>query len=444
MLGEELAGSRGIGSLGISLVRAAREFGTPVYVLDAASVGWAAAQIEAAFPDPWIRQYSLKANDLPAVVSLLAARGWGANVVSVGEWVQARAADVAERSVTFEGIGKTDAELEHTVAATAAGAPLRWLALESPAEVLRLTQVAERTGLGRGDIPPLDVLFRLNPQVQPETLPELAVGASSSKFGMGATEIMSLVRDSVGRPGLRVRGVHVHVGSDLHDVAAWAAAGVRAVHLLKQIASYTDSADTVDFGGGFPLSLTGAPTPASFAAALTHALDDEGLELPTRRAIEPGRYLVGAAGWLVSSVLHARPRAPYPQQTVLDAGMTELIRPALYGSRHTVHALTAESWADEDLRDTAVEGPVCELTDSFGIHPLPALRRGDLIAIEGAGAYAASFTSRYNGRPQPPEVLLYPGGSLRISERAAITGLTGRTRDPHWSARWTAAMLSAG
>jgi diaminopimelate decarboxylase len=135
--------------------------------------------------------------------------------------------------------------------------------------------------------------------------------------------------------------------------------------------------------------------------------------------VEPGRYLVGGAGWLVSSVLHSRPRSPHAQQVVLDAGMTELIRPALYGSRHAVRALTRGPGRG-GLLDTAVEGPVCESTDTFGAHPLPPLRRGDLVGIEGAGAYAASFTSRYNGRPPPPEVMVWPDGTLQLCDRAAV------------------------
>lgn len=167
--------------------------------------------------------------------------------------------------------------------------------------------------------------------------------------------------------------------------------------------------------------------------------------MPRRPAIEPGRYLVGAAGWLVASVLHARPSADGSQQVVLDAGMTEFIRPALYGSRHSAYALHAESppasgmqgSRGADLMDTALEGPVCESTDSFGRHLLPSMHRGDLVAIGQAGAYGASFTSRYNGRPPPGEVLLWPDGSLQPCERPAISGASwpDPVRAPHVAAR---------
>ncbi len=415
----------GAGGTSVPLVRAAEQFGTPVYVMDAAGLAAAAQRLRGGFPDPWVRQYSLKANDLPDVVGVLAGHGLGANVVSSGEWRQAALAGVPHAAVTFEGIGKTDAELAWAVRRAARGEPVRWLALESPSEAEALTRLADRAGLGRHGLAPLDVLLRVNPQVRPETLPGLAVGESSSKFGMDEEEIRSLVRGGLDRGPLRVRGIHVHVGSDLREVAAWADAGVRAVRLLRELASSVENADTVDFGGGFPLESADSPGPADFHDALTRRLAAAGLELPPRPAVEPGRYLVGAAGWLVTRVLHSRPRAPYPQQVVLDAGMTELIRPALYGSRHPVRALENPLPGGEPV-DTAVEGPVCESTDSFGAHRLPPLRRGDLVAVGHAGAYSASFTSRYNGRPHPTEVVLWPDGSLQRGERADVSA----TRPP--------------
>jgi diaminopimelate decarboxylase len=410
------------------LEQAAAQFGTPVYVLDAETIASRAAEVEAAFPAPWIHQYSLKANDLPAVVAILAERGWGANVVSSGEWSAATEADVADPAVTFEGIGKTDTELRQAVQSAAHGAPLRWLAVESPAEAQALELAADAAHLGERGLPRLDVLLRLNPQVQPETTPGLAVGRGSSKFGMYADEIRAFMEQRRGS-GVRIRGIHVHVGSDLRDVGAWVDAGVQAVRLLGELAENVDSADTVDFGGGFPLTTQGAPGPAQFHEALEAALAAEGLSWPAVRAVEPGRYLVGGAGWLVSSVLHSRPRSPHAQQVVLDAGMTELIRPALYGSRHAVRVLTGGAGRG-GLLDTAVEGPVCESTDSFGTHALPSLRRGDLVGIEGAGAYAASFTSRYNGRPPPPEVVVWPDGTLQLCDRAAVPGREVETPRP--------------
>jgi diaminopimelate decarboxylase len=421
-----LQGTYRISRVSTVLITAARKFGTPTYVIDMQAVSDAARQLEAAFRAPWVLQYSLKANDLPAISSYLRSRGWGANVVSTGEWQFARRGGMRNAALTFEGIGKTDAQLEYAVIEAARGRPLRWLAVESAEEAERLALLARLHRLGRDGTAPLDVLLRLNPEVHPETRPEFAVGQAASKFGMPAREILDLVRSGlIDGSGLRLRGIHVHAGSDLRDVAAWANAGVRATRLLHELAGYAAQADTVDYGGGFPLSAEDAPSAARFRTALLRALDDAGLALPARPAIEPGRYLVGGAGWLVAGVLHAR-RAHDRNgkaQAVLDAGMTEFIRPALYGTRHPVYALPPDRGAAGELCSTSVEGPVCESTDTFGVHQLPQVRRGDLVAIENAGAYAASFTSRYNGRPAPAEVLLWPDGSLERCHRPELLAL---------------------
>jgi len=418
-------GSRTTAQLNEALARAADRFGTPVYVMDMIAVAAAARQVEAAFGSPWLLHYSLKANDLPAIAGYLADRGWGGAVVSVGEWQHARHGGLANQSVVFEGIGKTDAQLEYAAAETAAGRPPRWLVVESAEELACLADLATGYQLGSGGRPAIDVLLRLNPGVEPETRREFAVGSPASKFGIPAAEISALARSAAaGCPGLTVRGIHVHVGSALTDVRAWALAGVRATRLLADIARYCPRADTVDFGGGFPLPGSGRPGPAQFRDALRDALAGAGLSLPPRPAIEPGRYLVGGAGWLVSRVLHVRQPQSSGQEArvILDAGMTELIRPALYGSMHRVHALRPD---DDCLRPTAVDGPVCEMTDSFGTHQLPSLARGDLVVIEQAGAYAASFTSRYNGRPHPAEVLLWHGDELESCERPAVQAAPG-------------------
>jgi len=398
------------------LIRAAEQFGTPVYVVDVAAVNRAAAAVEAAFGEPWLRQYSLKANDLPAVTELLAERGWGANVVSGGEWASARAVGVPADRTTFEGVGKTDADLMAVVDAAGSGTPLRWVAVESADELVRLAELHRMRRDVAGHDLDLPVLLRLNPDVQPETAPGLAVGLAASKFGLSAEDLDELAASSLWQGGLRLLGIHVHMGSLLRDVSAWAVAGCRAVALLdrvREVYSGPGEPEVVDFGGGFPAHGTD-PAPAAFAAALAEALDRAGLSLPPTAAIEPGRVVIGAAGWLVAGVLHTRQRGD-ERQLILDVGMTELIRPALYGARHPVTAL--HDHLVDEVGDVVVQGAVCESTDTFGVHPLPQLRRGDLVVLHEAGAYGASFSSRYNGRPAAPEVLLWPDGSLSLGDR---------------------------
>lgn len=375
-----------------------------------------------------MRQYSVKANDVPAVIAAVTERGFGANVVSRGEWALARRAGVPNGRITLEGIGKTPADLRAAARAARDREPLRWIAIESPEEAEALGAAAIRARAPR-----IDVLYRLNPDVAPETLTGLAVGAGATKFGMTETEIGAAIEAGGGVDGpLRPRGIHLHVGSQLGAVDAWRDAVRKALALAALWRGSIEAFDTVDLGGGFPIRPTDEPSPSPerFARELGPLLEAVPEDRrPTRLAIEPGRALVARAGWLVARVLHVRDRAG--RQVILDAGMTELIRPALYGARHPIVALTSggrkvDATPRLDAMSPAhVEGPICESTDSLGTHDLPPLRRGDLVAIADAGAYAASLGSTYNGRPRPPQVLLAPDGSLALGRRRGTLAALG-------------------
>lgn len=399
-----------------ALRAAATRHGTPVYAIDVASLHAAATELADAFPDPIVRGFSLKANDSPAVVRVLAGLGVGANVVSRGEWALARRAGVAHARTTLEGIGKTEADLRAAVRAAQAADPLAWVALESPDEALALARLAGRARTS------LDVLLRLNPDVAPETHPGLAVGAGGSKFGMTEREIADAIAAGGGSDGpLRWRGLHIHVGSQLGAVDAWRDAARRAVALLALWRGSLPGFDTLDLGGGFPVGPVGTtvPSPARFARELPAILESVPVDRrPARLAVEPGRFLVARAGWLVGRVLHVRDRGG--PLVVLDTGMTELIRPALYGARHDIVALTSLGRpvdGPSEARQVRVAGPICESTDELGEHMLPELRRGDLVAIRDAGAYGSSLSSRYNGRPLPPEVMIEPDGAIHLARR---------------------------
>ncbi len=461
--------------LAAALRAAARRHGTPLYATDAVALDAAAAAVAAAFPDPWLRAYSLKANDLPALVARLAGHGFGANVVSRGEWSLARRAGLPNGAITLEGIGKADAELRAAARAAAGGEPLRWVAVESADEaaaLARAVRATHREGLR------LDVLVRLNPGVEPETQAGLATGGRAAKFGVSPDEVGTVVEAGGGPDGpLRWRGVHLHVGSQLGAVDAWRDAVRRGLALVALLHGGLPDFDTLDVGGGLPVAAwtpgaplpgrdggaaparrspladgppapAAAPGPERFAAevaALVAALPAD--RRPARLAVEPGRYLVASAGWLLARVLHVRertlpPSPPPPDHSgahalavlppgsatedrtrrivVVDAGMTELVRPALYGAEHAVVALTSLGRPVDGrtaLRPARVEGPVCESTDTLGAHLLPPLRRGDLVAIADAGAYAASMRSAYNGRPRPAEVIVEADGTPLLARR---------------------------
>jgi diaminopimelate decarboxylase len=392
-----------------SLERAAQLAATPFYLTDLAELERRASAVRNGFPDPWIVQYSLKANPLPQLVRRLASHGIGANVVSLGEWAAASAAGVPNNRISFEGIGKTDAELGRAVQASTRGEPLRWLTVESADELRALRAAAHQVGAGAQ---PVEVLLRLNPEVHPETRGEFQVGSSESKFGLAEAELKQLFREHIEAASpVRIRGIHVHVGSQLAQTGAWVAGGVAACRVLEELRSLSHDLDTVDFGGGFPGAES--PAPGDFREALTRALAEAGLSPPARAAVEPGRSLVASAGWLLTSVLHVRQRSGRPL-VVVDASMSELIRPALYKAIHPI-VVVRGSAADSHPVPTIVGGAVCESTDSFGVHDLPALRRGDLLAIAATGAYASSMFSAYNGRPRPAEVMLHSDLRLTVA-----------------------------
>lgn len=421
------------------LREAAARFGTPCTLTSVALLAEAAAELAAAFPDPWLRAFSVKANDVPAVVARLGALGLDANVVSSGEWAVARAAGLPNARITLEGIGKTPADLRAAVRAAAAGDPLRWVAVESPDELAHLVTLAGRAGLGSAGRPRLDVLLRLNPDVAPETHHGLATGRRASKFGMGETELTGALASVPADGPVRVRGLHLHVGSQLGAVDAWRDAVRRGLALLALLRPERPDLDTFDVGGGFPVGDPGTvPSPAHFAAAAAEALAQiPAHRRPIRLAVEPGRFLVARAAWIVASVLHVRDRGEDGRVAILDAGLTELIRPALYGAEHPLDALTSlgrpldgleaglHAPANGPTAETAgigrsatrVDGPVCESTDTLGSSSLPALRRGDLLAIGWAGAYAASMAMTYNGRPTAAQVLLETDGTLVTGRR---------------------------
>jgi diaminopimelate decarboxylase len=251
---------------------------------------------------------------------------------------------------------------------------------------------------------------------------------------MTETELTGAVASLVPDGPVAARGIHLHVGSQLGAVDAWRDAVRRGLAVLALLRAGQPRFDSFDVGGGFPVGDAGTvPPPARFAAELPALLGAVPADRrPARLATEPGRFLVASAGWIVASVLHVRERGDGERVVVLDAGMTELIRPMLYGAEHPLVALTSlgrrvqavprAGHSPAGPSPARVDGPVCESTDTLGRYDLPPLHRGDLVAIGETGAYAASMASTYNGRPAAPQVLLERDGSLTLGRRRGRPG----------------------
>ena len=423
---------------------AARTTPTPFYLTSETEIASAAAHLEAAFPDPWVRSYSLKADPLPDVVHLLAARGWGANCVSLGEILAARSAGLSNDRITLEGIGKGPEEFSEAISAAVSGASLRWVAIESADEARAL--VGEIRAQGVTVRTPIRILIRLNPAIEPGTHDGLAVGRESSKFGVDARELREAAEVlASAHASCELIGIHMHAGSQLRDIHEWQRAVERSLTAYADLVReglITEASHhaygTLCVGGGEPVALDGSDDPEAQARAFRDAADAAWEAVsgptPTIRAIEPGRALVAAATHLIARVLHVRERKEIirgtlalpgdaettcERQVILDAGMSELIRPALYGARHPMTALRDP---DELPQLVAVHGPICESTDAFGAHKLPrSLGRGDLLAIAGAGAYADAMWSPYNSRPRPARILFGVGGIRTLRKRSAET-----------------------
>jgi diaminopimelate decarboxylase len=360
------------------LREAAERWGTPLYVtdLDAAAAG--AHAWRDALPGALVA-YAVKANPDPALLRRLAADGFGFEVVGPVELALARRAGAAPETIVVNGVGQTDADLAD---ALATGALVN-------AESLGALEGVLRAGEGR-------IGLRINPALDAATHPHLATGAGSSKFGIalaGVSEAMRLL-GAAARP---LSSIGAHIGSDINELGVF----VRLAGLLRELARRT-GAERIDLGGGY------RGDPARYAAAVGRELRD-----PRRLIVEPGRSIVAGAGWLLTRVVRVQPRG----HLVADAGMTELIRPMLYGARHPVHLLSPGGPL-EGAGPWTLAGPICEAGDLLadGLELGPQAGEGALLAIGDAGAYGLAMASSYNGRLRPAQVVL-EGGEARLSRR---------------------------
>jgi diaminopimelate decarboxylase len=378
------------------LAQIAAQVGTPCYVYDLDGMCAKLRQLQAAFPQAEIH-YSLKANANRAVIRALHAAGAHFDAVSGGEIFRAVQAGVSPEQIVFAGVGKTRHELAYALQLGVA-----WINVESSGELARLAQLASALGARPR------LALRLNPDVRADTHPHIATGHAAAKFGIPIAEAEQILSaHSPKRDPYCIEGLHVHIGSQLQSVERTLEALQAALALIERFPFLR----ALDLGGGFPVSYTGEPVPSveTFAAAVQPLLAGRALQL----ILEPGRYIAAENGVLlveVQYVKHTNSGTLY----IVDGGMTELIRPALYEALHDVLPLR-ESGAARTLAH--VVGPICESADVLRTNiALPPLAEGDLLAVLGAGAYGAVMASTYNARPLPPEVVL-EGETWRIARR---------------------------
>jgi diaminopimelate decarboxylase len=376
----------------VSLHSIVEAVGTPAYVYSARAIRSAYGAIDTAFADyPHAIHYALKANSTLGLLRLLRALGSRVDANSWGEIQVAQRAGFDAKDIVFTGVGKTRDELEAAIATE-----IGTINAESAGELDRIAAVAGQQGrVAR-------VALRVNPDIDARSHPNISTGLKSNKFGVPIQDARAIYGARRSVASLRFVGVHVHIGSQITTVEPLARAAHMLVSLARELCEDGFTLEHVDLGGGLGIGYEGRPllTAPDYAAAVLPELRRIGIPV----VLEPGRAIVGNAGALVSRVVDVKRFPDGRQFAVLDAGMTELMRPALYGSFHRIVPVSPRA-GDHSAWD--IVGPICESSDVFARErSLPELRVDDLVAVLDTGAYGAVMASNYNRRFLAPEVLV--------------------------------------
>jgi diaminopimelate decarboxylase len=386
------ASAQGLLCDGVSVQSIVDRVGTPVYVYSAQAIRQAYRAIDAAFVDyPHAIHYALKANSTLALVRLLRSLGSRADANSGGEVAVALRAGFDPKDIVLTGVGKTRDELEMAI-----GKGLGAINAESAGELDRIAELA--SGMHRV----ARVALRVNPDIDAQTHANISTGLKSNKFGVALREARAIYAERRSRSSLRFVGVHIHIGSQITSAEPLRRAAEALVSLAMDLTEDGFNIEHVDLGGGLGIAYEGRPmiTPKEYAAAVVPELKRLGVPV----VLEPGRAVVGHSGALVSRVVDTKRNPDGRQFAVLDAGMTELMRPALYGSFHRIVPVMARE-GPETAWD--VVGPICESSDVFARdRQLPNLQVNDVVALLDTGAYGAVMASNYNRRFLAPEVLV--------------------------------------
>jgi len=402
----------------MTLARMAAAVGTPFYAYSAGAIERQYRRFAAAFAGRPARLcYSVKANSNLSVIATLAQLGAGADVVSEGEFRRALAAGIPGNRIVFSGVGKSESELEFAVAHD-----VYQINVESRGELEALSTVAQRAGRT------VAVAIRVNPDVDARTHHKIATGKKENKFGIDLAHAPDVFVEAASLPGIALKGLAVHIGSQLTALGPFEIAFARVAELYRALTGRGIRLERLDFGGGIGIRYRDETPPtieeyASVIRQMTRGLDVE-------LAFEPGRYIVGNAGVLATRVLYVK-EGVTRRFIIVDAAMNDLVRPTLYDAWHEIVPARAPDSAGHTIQ--SVVGPVCETGDAFALdRPLPPFRPGDLMAILSSGAYGAVMSSSYNTRPPAAEVLVRGGDFAVIRERPTYDELLARDRMAPW------------
>ena len=374
----------------VSLADIAARFGTPCFVYSRAALEDAYRQFDGAFGDaPHLVCYAMKANSNLALLNLLARLGSGFDIVSGGELARAIAAGGDPHKIVFSGVGKTTEEMRRALELG-----IHCFNVESASELDRLDATARQAGKRA------PVSIRVNPDVDPGTHPYISTGLKESKFGVAFDDALPLYRRAAGLANIEVRGIDMHIGSQIVGLDPHLEAAAKVLALVDRLSADGIRLEHIDFGGGIGIRYRDEETvdPHQYALAIRRLLGSRPLKL----LFEPGRFLVGNAGVLLTRVSYLKP-GRLRNFAIVDAAMNDLLRPALYDAWHGVWPVVPRTEPEQLWQ---VVGPVCESADFIARDRMLALAEGDLLAILSAGAYAMAMSSNYNSRARGAEVIV--------------------------------------
>lgn len=398
----------------IPVAELAREYGTPLYIYSQATLLHHLNQIQTAFAEAKpIICYSIKANGNLSIARLMGQHGAGFDVTSGGEFYRALKAGPDTAKIVFAGVGKTDAEIRYALENR-----VYLFDVESEQELHAIGRVAESMGVVA------NVALRVNPDLPPKTHVKTDTSVKGVKFGLDIETVLDVARGVVGHKSLCVAGLHMHLGSPILSTEPYRLGCEKAVRLIAELRQQGHAVSVLNMGGGFGIHYRKqeALQASEFAKVILPAVKETGCQL----VLEPGRFIVGNAGILVSSVLFTKETGG-KRYVIQDAAMNDLIRPTLYDSFHRIWPVTPNDQVPERPEDFEavipgtipqdVVGPVCESGDFLAKgRNLPEMHRGDLLAVFSAGAYGMSMASNYNARCRAAEVLV-TGHTHRLIRR---------------------------
>ncbi|WP_141054367.1 diaminopimelate decarboxylase [Tepidiphilus succinatimandens] len=391
----------------VPLTTIAATYGTPCYVYSRTAIEEAFERYRTALPPERAEIcYAVKANGNLSILRLLAARGAGFDIVSRGELERVLAAGGEAKRVVFSGVAKGAAEIRRALEVG-----IGVFNVESAAELTRIAHIAREMGRRA------PVALRINPDVDPKTHPYISTGLKRNKFGIPVAEALALYRQAKSMPELELVGIACHIGSQLLDPSPLLEAAERVKDAVEQLERDGIALRHIDLGGGLGIRYRDE-TPPDIPAVL-RALAERFADRPERLMFEPGRSLVGNAGLLLTRVEYLK-HGEEQDFALVDAGMNDLMRPALYDAWHEIVPVVPRSGP---VRRYDVVGPVCESSDFLGRGRELALESGDLLAVLSAGAYGMAMSSNYNARPRPAEVLVEGATHRLIRAREPLEAL---------------------